>query len=75
MHHALHYNGALDETGEEEEEEEEEDFSVMHRHYRGAEGGGRPGSSYGSVNNRELTQNEVDQVRFVLIYPKMYYIL
>lgn len=62
MHHALHYNGALDETGE---EEEEEDFSRMQRRYRGAEGGGTPGSSYGSASNRELTQNEVDQVRFV----------
>lgn len=44
-------------------EEEEEDLARMHRHYRRTEGGGIPGGSYGNVDNRELIQNEVDQVR------------
>ncbi|KAM9346065.1 endoplasmic reticulum membrane sensor NFE2L1a [Symphorus nematophorus] len=62
-HHVLHHRAALDERGEEEEEEEEEeeDLARMHRHYRRAEGGGRPGGSYSRANNRELNQNEVDE--------------
>lgn len=64
-HHVLHHSGALDERGE--EEEDEEDLAWMHRHYRRAEGGRRPGGSYGRLNSRELTQNEVDQVRHVRI--------
>lgn len=63
MYHVLHPNGALDERREVEEEEEEEDLAQMCRHYSRAEGGGGPGGSYGRDNNRELTQNEEDQVR------------
>lgn len=43
----------------------------MHRHYRRAEGGRRPGGYYENADNRELTQNEVDQVRRVK--NKIYY--
>ena len=67
MYHVLHPSGALDERREveeeEEEEEEEENLAQMCRHYSMAEGGGGPGGSYGCDNNRELTQNEQDQVR------------
>ncbi|XP_051245057.1 endoplasmic reticulum membrane sensor NFE2L1a isoform X1 [Dicentrarchus labrax] len=66
-HHVLNHSGALDERGEEEEEEEEEeDLDRMHRSYRRAGGGGRPGGSYNHANNGELTQNEVDQTSFSL---------
>ncbi len=59
MHHVLHHSGILDERVE--EEEEEEDLARMHRCCRTE--GGRPEGSYGHADNRELTQNEVDQVR------------
>ncbi|XP_044038075.1 endoplasmic reticulum membrane sensor NFE2L1a [Siniperca chuatsi] len=63
-HHVLNQSGALDERVE--EEEDEEDLAGMHRHYRRTEGGERPGGSYGRTNNRELTQNEIDQSSFSL---------
>ncbi|XP_070704383.1 endoplasmic reticulum membrane sensor NFE2L1a [Pempheris klunzingeri] len=59
-HHELHQNGAQDERGE-EEEEDEEDEGYLARRYRRAEGGGQPEGSYNYANNREQTQNEVDQ--------------
>lgn len=65
MHHELLHSGALDERGEEEEEEEEEveeDLTIMHRRCMRAAEGRRPEGSYGCANNRELPQNEVDQV-------------
>lgn len=57
-HHDLHHSGALDERGE----EVEEDLTTMHRRCRRAARGRGPEGSYGRANNRELTQNEVDQV-------------
>ncbi|KAA8585719.1 hypothetical protein FQN60_004413 [Etheostoma spectabile] len=56
-----HYSGLLEETREEEEEEEEEEHLG-----RWTEGRGRIGGSYSRANNRELTQNEVDQTSFSL---------
>lgn len=62
VRHVLNPSGALDERVE-DEEDNEEDLVRMHRHYRRTEEGGRPGGSHGRANNRELTQNEIDQVR------------
>uniref|UniRef100_A0A4W6CAW0 Nfe2 like bZIP transcription factor 1a n=1 Tax=Lates calcarifer TaxID=8187 RepID=A0A4W6CAW0_LATCA len=56
----LHHISALNERRA-EEENGEEDLARMHRHYRRTEGGGRPGGSNSHANNRELTENEVDQ--------------
>ncbi|GLD61254.1 nuclear factor erythroid 2-related factor 1-like protein, partial [Lates japonicus] len=56
----LHHISALNERRA-EEENEEEDLARMHRHYRRTEGGGRPGGSDSHANNRELTENDVDQ--------------
>ncbi|XP_067427330.1 endoplasmic reticulum membrane sensor NFE2L1a [Thunnus thynnus] len=62
-HNVLHHIAAMDDR---EEEEEEEDLARMHRrHWRG-EGGERPQGSDQHANNRELTQNEVDQTSFSL---------
>lgn len=60
VRHVLNPSGALDERVE-DEEDNEEDLVRMHRHYRRTEEGGRPGGSHGRANNRELTQNEIDQ--------------
>lgn len=55
MHHVHHYSGVLDDRVE--EDDEEEDLAWMDRCYRRTEAGG----SYGPTDNRELTQNEVNQ--------------
>ncbi|TDH03422.1 hypothetical protein EPR50_G00163980 [Perca flavescens] len=59
--HAHHHSGPLEERGEEEEQEEEEEHLG-----RWTEGRGRLGGSYSRANNRELTQNEVDQTSLSL---------
>ncbi|XP_040918937.1 endoplasmic reticulum membrane sensor NFE2L1a isoform X2 [Toxotes jaculatrix] len=61
--HVLHHSVALDEIGE-EEEDEEEDLARIHRRYMRTEGGEQPRGSYSRTNNRQLTQNEVDQTSF-----------
>lgn len=59
-YHVLHHSGALEERREEEEEEEEEDLG------RSTDGRGRLGGSQRRADNRELTQNEVDQTSLSL---------
>lgn len=59
-HHVLTPSAAMDER---EEEEGEEDLARMPRRRWRGEGRGRPQRSYHCANNRELAQNEVDEVR------------
>ncbi|XP_034750362.1 endoplasmic reticulum membrane sensor NFE2L1a [Etheostoma cragini] len=60
-YHGHHHIGLLEERGEEEEEEEEAEHLG-----RWTERRRRIGGSYSRANNRELTQNEVDQTSFSL---------
>lgn len=62
MYYVLHH-GSLDKRREKEEEgEKEKEKDLMRRHYRTAEG--RERDSYSPTNNGEITQNDVDQVRY-----------